>query len=94
MTEKPDELEQRVDTAIKAAYRDSPEWMEVRAAVEALKSDRRARIHTVLDQLSELGREAEHVAESIGKETERIAGRAKNLATEVQGALHRFFDKE
>lgn len=92
-----DAVEQRVDAALKAAYRDGPEWMEVRAAIEALKADRRACLQAspsvLLDQLAEsVGREAGRAAEAIGKETEKAAGRAKTLATEVQGALNRFFE--
>lgn len=96
--EMKDELEQRVDTALKAAHRDGPEWMEVRAAVEALRMDRRARMQpsttAVLDQLAEsVGRETERVAESIGKGTERFAGHAKAFVAEMQGAVKRFADR-
>jgi hypothetical protein len=98
MADAVDELEQRVDVALKAAYRDGPEWMEVRAAVEALKIDRRARMQTtpaaVLDQVAEtVGREAERAAEAIGKGTERVVGHAKTFASELQGALKRFADR-
>jgi hypothetical protein len=99
MTEEPkDELEQRVDAAIKAAYRDGPEWMEVRAAVEALKTDRRGHMQTsptaVLDQLAEsVEREAGRAAESIGRGTERVLGHANAFVTEMRGALKRFADR-
>ena len=52
----PDPLEDRVDAALKAAYRDGPEFMALRQAVEDLKLDRRLRLSRLLERLSTCGR--------------------------------------
>jgi len=94
MSTEVDALEQRVDAAIKAAYRDGPEWMEVRSAVELLKVDRRHRMAPTIDQFADaLGREAERAAEALEQEAARIGEATKGFVGDMKSALERFRKK-
>lgn len=95
---KADELEKRVDAAVRAAYRDGPEWMEVRAAVEALKIDRRKCISETPAETFErfaasVGRETEQFVTQLDAEVDRFAASAKTLVGEVKSALDRFIKR-
>lgn len=98
-TEKPDELEQAVDTALKAAYRDGPDWMALRKAVEAIKTDRRRLLSespTVLFERLQaaMERRAENAATVIDDELTRIAQATEGFLGDVRSALGRFRRKQ
>ena len=89
-----DELEKQVDAAVKAAYRDGPEWLEVRRAVELLKADRRQRMAPSIDQFADaLGREAERAATALEQEAARIGEATKGFVGDMKSALERFRKK-
>lgn len=94
-----DELEQRVDDALRAAYRDGPEWMAVRSAVEALKADRRKCIAETPAETFErftasIGRETEEIAGRIDAEVDRFAAATKGFIGDMRTALENNFRKK
>lgn len=94
-TEKPDELEQAVDSALKAAYRDGPEWMAVRKAVEAIKTDRRRLLSespTVLMERLKVAmeRSAENAATVIDDELTRFGQATEAFLWDLRKGLDRF----
>ena len=95
MSDKLDELEARVDLAIKKAYRDGPDWMEVRASVEALKADRRKKMKPSTEDTfngfaEAVTREAEDVAKAVSQEADEIAKTINAEAEKVSKKLRRF----
>ena len=95
----PDPLEDRVDAALKAAYRDGPEFMALRQAVEDLKLDRRLRLSPPPGEAFDLwansvAREADKTAEVISTESVRVAKSVKGLMGDVRKAFEKFAKDE
>ena len=89
-----DALEQRVDAALKAAYRDGPEWLEVRSAVALLKADRRQRMAPSIDQFADaLEREVERATTTLEQEAARIREASRGFAGDMRSAFDRFRKK-
>lgn len=95
MADPVDEIEARVDKAFAGAYRDGPEFMELRQAVEVLKEDRRKRMNPSAGAAFEtwadaVARESEKTAEVMSKEAEKAAKKVRGFMGDVKSALERF----
>lgn len=94
-----DPLEDRVDQALKAAYRDGPEFMLLRQAVEDLKQDRRQRLRPPPGEAFDLwadsvSREAEKTAEVVSEDLTRAGKAVKGLMGDVRKAFEKFAKDE
>lgn len=95
MADPIDEIEARVDKAFAGAYRDGPEFMELRQAVEVLRVDRRRLLSmspgAAFDVWADaMARESEKTAEVMSKEAEKAAKKVRGFMGDIRSALERF----
>lgn len=95
MADPIDEIEERVDKAFNKAYRDGPEFMELRQAVETLKADRRRLLNMTPGEAfnvwaDAVSRDADETAKVVTEEAGKVAKHVKALAGDIKSAFERF----
>jgi hypothetical protein len=94
-----DPIDDRVVEALRVAYRDGPEFMALRQAVEDLREDRRKRLSPPPGEAFDLwadsvAREADKTAEVLSAESVRVAKSVKGLMGDVRKAFEKFAKDE